>query len=310
MKNVIKDLTQGTLAWHDWRHDKIGASESAIILGASPYKTALRLWAEKSGLVVPEDLTKNPNVARGVRLEPKARLAAEKRLNQGLLLPLCVEGIDDMAGMIASCDAVTEAGIPLEIKVPAASTLERVKTLGEQSPEVQLYQIQLQHQMMLLGASKGYLFFFDSEGGESQLFEFEKDAKMQADILAACQKFQQMVQSNTAPAADPDRDVLTLEHSNEERYLALELQKKQLEAEIASLKKEQQSIIAAHEKTLRETGFRTGKFGKVRVTLYERAGSIDYATLIQRLAPNIWEERALYAKPSTMMTKVTIEKGE
>lgn len=41
----------------------------------SEYKTVWRLWAEKKGLVLPDNLDANPNVQRGVRLEPKARKA-------------------------------------------------------------------------------------------------------------------------------------------------------------------------------------------------------------------------------------------
>lgn len=47
----------------------IGGSEAAAAVGLSPYKTRDRLWAEKLGLVAPEDLSANVAVELGSRLE-------------------------------------------------------------------------------------------------------------------------------------------------------------------------------------------------------------------------------------------------
>jgi hypothetical protein len=58
MKTI--DLAQRTPEWHQWRAQGITASESAIILGRSPYKTPWRLWAERTGLAKTEVLSKNP----------------------------------------------------------------------------------------------------------------------------------------------------------------------------------------------------------------------------------------------------------
>lgn len=40
--------------WHETRRRSIGASEAAAVLNASPFKSALELWAEKRGLLSPE----------------------------------------------------------------------------------------------------------------------------------------------------------------------------------------------------------------------------------------------------------------
>lgn len=77
----VIDLSQRTPAWHQWRIAGVTASETPIIMGRSPYKTPWRLWAEKTGFVLPEDLSNNPNVLRGIRLEPQARRAFENAHN-------------------------------------------------------------------------------------------------------------------------------------------------------------------------------------------------------------------------------------
>ena len=42
----IINLDQRTDAWKAWRNQGITATDSTVILGASPYKTPWRLWAE------------------------------------------------------------------------------------------------------------------------------------------------------------------------------------------------------------------------------------------------------------------------
>lgn len=67
------ELDQRTDAWFEWRKNGITASESPVIVGLSPYQTPWRLWAEKTGFMERPDLSKNPNVQRGVLLEDAVR---------------------------------------------------------------------------------------------------------------------------------------------------------------------------------------------------------------------------------------------
>lgn len=41
--------------WHEWRRQGIGGSDIAAILGISPYRGPWSVWAEKVGLVTPDD---------------------------------------------------------------------------------------------------------------------------------------------------------------------------------------------------------------------------------------------------------------
>ena len=59
-------LEQRSPEWHDWRRQGVTASDAAVLLGESPYKS-LPTWEEKLGLLKPQDLSGNPNVQRGVR---------------------------------------------------------------------------------------------------------------------------------------------------------------------------------------------------------------------------------------------------
>lgn len=55
-------------AWLAHRHDGIGASEAAAIVGANPYLSPFALWAEKLGLAEPREET--DAMRWGTRLEP------------------------------------------------------------------------------------------------------------------------------------------------------------------------------------------------------------------------------------------------
>ncbi len=46
----IVDVVQRSPDWQGWRAQGVTASEAAVVLGRSPYKTPWRLWAERTGL--------------------------------------------------------------------------------------------------------------------------------------------------------------------------------------------------------------------------------------------------------------------
>ncbi|WP_407080697.1 YqaJ viral recombinase family protein [Enterobacter hormaechei] len=46
----------------DWRRQGVTATDAAILLNRSPYKTRWRLWAEKTGYAREVDLSLNPLV--------------------------------------------------------------------------------------------------------------------------------------------------------------------------------------------------------------------------------------------------------
>jgi len=73
-----RDLTRGVSmsTREDWlkkRLNGIGASEAAAIVGASPYKTNIQLWEEKTGRRTPEDISDKPYVQFGIQAEEHLR---------------------------------------------------------------------------------------------------------------------------------------------------------------------------------------------------------------------------------------------
>ena len=152
------ELDQRTDAWFEWRKNGITASESPVIVGLSPYQTPWRLWAEKTGFMERPDLSKNPNVQRGVFLEDAVR----ERIAQDMcdiIEPACAEWDTDPI-FRASFDGLTSSNLPVEIKCPSERVFMDVKVNREASETYKLYYVQVQHQILVADAPKGYLVFF------------------------------------------------------------------------------------------------------------------------------------------------------
>ncbi|MFA6359031.1 MAG: YqaJ viral recombinase family protein [Candidatus Omnitrophota bacterium] len=52
------------------RKNYLGGTDCAPILGISRWKTPIEVWAEKTGLIEPEDISSKPQVRFGVKMEP------------------------------------------------------------------------------------------------------------------------------------------------------------------------------------------------------------------------------------------------
>jgi|ERR1051326_5630515 putative phage-type endonuclease len=68
---TIITLEQGTVAWREWRHHGVGASDASAIVGENPFKSSAQLLHEKRGPA--PDFSRNAAMARGTELEPEAR---------------------------------------------------------------------------------------------------------------------------------------------------------------------------------------------------------------------------------------------
>ncbi len=62
---IKMNILQNHAAWLEARAHYIGGSDAAAVLGLNPYKSNLELWQEKTGLVVPEDISEKPYVKYG-----------------------------------------------------------------------------------------------------------------------------------------------------------------------------------------------------------------------------------------------------
>jgi putative phage-type endonuclease len=94
----------------------VGASESAALLGASPYTTKFKLWHQKAGLLPADDLDDNERVQAGQFMEPSIAAWAAHKWDLDIVKVREYRANPRVPGMGASLDYMTRAGVPVEIK--------------------------------------------------------------------------------------------------------------------------------------------------------------------------------------------------
>lgn len=260
---VIVRLTQGSAEWLAYRLGKRNASESAAVLGLSPWTTPYQLWQSKTGrLQQPVTMA----MQRGTDLEPAARQAYEEQ--SGLVMqPLVLEAGD----YSASLDGQTlEGDLILEIKCPLRgmrSDLWQDVAAG-QVPEH--YMAQVQHQLMVSGASTAHLWVFD--GGRGLLHTIGRDDGLMARICEAWDAFQGYLESDTPPPLTEADTVIRTDAAWTEAAGAYAAVKREAEELALRLESARQAVIAlAHHP--REQG------AGVTVTRFFKQGSVAYAKI-------------------------------
>lgn len=304
------DVIQRTPAWERWRAGGVTASEAAIVLGRSPYKTPWRLWAERTGVAAPPDLSQNPHVARGVALEDAARQWFEAR-HDTLLLPVCAES-DAHPVLRASFDGIADDGAPVELKAPAEKTFAEVAAAGTASRAYALYWPQLQHQLYVADADHGWLVFY---GDATRVLEFpidRDDGFLSNELVPTCLRFAEQISKREAPAHDPQRDLFVPEGADLARWTQLAATYRALSAECGPLEAPllalQERLAATQDALIELMGeFLLAEAAGLKVTRSLQNGAIDYKAALAALLPDV-DAAALEAfrRPASERVRTTL----
>jgi len=154
-------LEQRSPEWIEWRSNGIGASDSAVLMGALPqqWNDVLEFWKVKTGLKESE-FVENDAVKFGKLHEPEAR---DKYIEiTGIeVFDKCYERID-MPFMRASMDGITEDEKHIvEIKVPGMPNFQKAK----KGIVVDYYYSQMQMQAFVSGAETIHYWVYRPEKG-------------------------------------------------------------------------------------------------------------------------------------------------
>jgi len=189
MSAVLK-LVQGSPEWLDYRQTMRNASETAAVLGISPWLTPYGLWLIKTGR---STQAVTPPMQHGTKLEPEARAAYETHTGN-LMQPLVLQD----GSYSASLDGINLAGdLICEIKCPfrgKASPLWKEATEGRVPGH---YAAQVQHQLMVAGASTANFWCYAE--GEGVLITLHRDEELMSLIREAWDDFQQYLDSDSPP---------------------------------------------------------------------------------------------------------------
>lgn len=139
--------------WLAVRDEGIGGSDVASILGYNPYKSAYTLWAEKTGIVEPEDISEKEYVIWGNKNEPNiadrfCELTGKKVRKCGTLAD------EEYPFMHANIDRwVIGENAGLECKT--AGLTKSKQWLGDEIPTA--YYLQCVFYMLVTGAQRWYI---------------------------------------------------------------------------------------------------------------------------------------------------------
>ncbi|AOV18713.1 hypothetical protein BJI67_15830 (plasmid) [Acidihalobacter aeolianus] len=202
-------LVQGTPEWLLWREDRFQSSEAPMIMGLSPFKTAYRLWQEKTKQVPP--LPPHPGMIRGLQEEPIAR---EHREFQTLIEtpPACLECELEGLRLGASLDGYAARPnarhLLREIKAPANPDHEAA--LAGFIPKK--YRDQMEHQALVICTAFScdirdleaeYVSWRPGHPkGEMAVVPFEPNPDRWKQLIKAYHVFQQHLDDGTEPLGD------------------------------------------------------------------------------------------------------------
>lgn len=308
------DLAQGSPEWLEWRSKGITASDIPVILGLSPYKTPWRLWAEKTGLANPDDLSNNPHVLRGNRLEDKARFLAERKCDD-LLLPVCGEQLKHPF-LRASFDGLDINSKPHEFKAPAESTWSELNLNLKSSPTYLLYEAQVQAQCVVAGVNSGHLYFF-MEDGRCLEFEVNCSPSKRDKIISEAERFHLSVVNGIEPVADPRRDYFIPDTPDlRKKWSSVSDLWRDNAEQIKTLKENLKALEEGQKGFQREMITMMGSYlhadvGGVKVSRYTAKGQVDYQKFLRAQFPDVdySGELELFRKAPRVGTRFTMSEN-
>ncbi len=198
---MLRKIPTSNMSREEWtklRSSTIGGSDAAAILGLDPHKSPYALWAEKTGKVVPEDISEKEAVRLGTDLEDYVAHRFMEATGKKVRRENYTVFRDDMPYAHANYDRLVvgeDAG--LEIKTTNALNLKKFKN-GEFPAN---YYCQCVHYMMVSGLKRWYLAVLVL-GIEFKVFVIERDEAEIESLRMAEENFWYQVQNDLPPEID------------------------------------------------------------------------------------------------------------
>lgn len=198
---MIRKIPTANMSKEEWtklRASTIGGSDAAAILGLNPYKSPYALWAEKTGKVVPEDISGKEAVRLGTDLEEYVAKRFTEATGKKVRRENYTIFRDDMTFAHANYDRLVigeRAG--LECKTTNALNLKKFKN-GEYPAN---YYCQCVHYLMISGLDRWYLAVLVLGIGFRWFIVERDEAEIEA-LKAAEENFWYQVQHDLPPELD------------------------------------------------------------------------------------------------------------
>ena len=275
--NIVQ-LVQGSPEWLAYRLSRRNASETAAVLGISPWTTPYQLWLLKTGRAV---TTVTSAMRHGTDTEPAARAAYEAQTGC-VMQPLVLEH----KGYIASLDGITfDHDLILEIKCPVRGSRSDLWTDVAAGTVPEHYVVQVQHQLMVSDAPMAHLWVF--EGQRGLLHKIPRDEAVMQRIREGWEAFQVYLDTDTPP---PLTDADTVQRSDTFwKDAAAAFNEAKQAADAADL-----ALVTARDALVKLAVHPREQGAGVRVTRFWKAGSVAYAKVpaLQGLDLSAWRGKS------------------
>jgi putative phage-type endonuclease len=188
--------------WLSKRRTGIGASDSPVVLGLSPFKSPFELWAEKTGNSPGEDEMGEP-AEWGLRLERPIAEAFAERMGRGVELwpQNRLARHASIPWLVATPDAIQhwkERGEPGTLQIKTTSAFNAADWAD--GPPL-FYQVQCQHELAVTGHTWGTLCVLIG-GQKLRTFDYELNPKFIEALLPKLEAFWRSVEDETPPPVD------------------------------------------------------------------------------------------------------------
>jgi putative phage-type endonuclease len=194
MSAIVTSHVQGTDSWLVARREGIGASDIPVIAGESPYRSAIELWAEKSGAVQPEPDAETAELFElGHLMEPVLLELYERRTGRHPRRVRRMLAHPDVPWALASLDAQAPVRRAVEAKWTTSSRWH-----GEGIPDDVLMQVQWQ--LFVTGWDVADVVAL--VGRSARVVEVPRDQGLIDDLYSLAAAFWASVVSGTPPAPD------------------------------------------------------------------------------------------------------------
>ena len=183
--------------WLAERKTGIGASDSAAILGVSPWRSPVEVWADKTGFAAPDD-TANEAAEWGLRLEPTIAQALADRTGRQVACRPAFQIVRHpmLPWMFCTPDAEDSDGRVVQIKTCSAYKA------GEWRDEPPLqYQVQVQHELEVLDRDEATLVVLIG-GQRLRYYDVPRNQRFIAAMRDRLEAFWLCVQEMRMPTID------------------------------------------------------------------------------------------------------------
>jgi putative phage-type endonuclease len=192
--------------WLAARNKTIGGSDAGAIMGLNPYKSAYALWAEKTGKIVPEDISDKEAVRLGNDLEEYVAKRFEEKTGKKLRRDNHIIYNDEYPFAHANIDRDV-VGEDAGFEAKTTSNWEYIKLL-EQGKFPDVWYAQIVHYLMVTGKKRWYLGVLCFGRGFFDFVIERDDAEIKA-LAGVEASFWDKVITCTAPGVDGAESTLS-----------------------------------------------------------------------------------------------------